>query len=208
MDLKDADTTLHLLGTVHMLKPDLAWRSREIDTALAAAQTVVFEIDMTGPDSGRAIMSFFSEEGMADDGRALTSRLSAAEADVFKAAAASVDLPYEALEAMEPWYAAMTLSATHLEKAGYDPASGVEQILTAEAQGARKMLVYLETPHDQLGRLADLSDAEQVGFLVSSADSMGSLDQDMQLLTSEWADGDTAGLAALLTDPDLTGSPA
>ena len=39
--LKDEDTTLYLLGTVHLLRPDLQWRSAEIDAAIAAADTVV-----------------------------------------------------------------------------------------------------------------------------------------------------------------------
>ncbi len=206
--LKDSDTTLHFIGTVHMLKAEQAWRSSEIDGALARANKVVFELDMSSADAGRAVMAFFSEEGMADDGRMLTSRMNAAEAEAFKAAAAKADLPYEALEALEPWYAAMTLTSTYLQKIGYDPAAGVDTVLENEARAAGKALGYLETPKDQLGRLADLPDDEQVGFLISTVDGLDTFERDMGYLTGEWADGDAAGLAALLTEPELMGSEA
>ena len=44
--LSDEDTTIHLFGTVHLLRPDLDWRSPAFESAFAAADTVVFEVDM------------------------------------------------------------------------------------------------------------------------------------------------------------------
>ena len=47
--LSDADTTIYILGTVHLLRPELEWRSDAIDTALDEADTVIFELDTTSP---------------------------------------------------------------------------------------------------------------------------------------------------------------
>jgi uncharacterized protein len=203
--LKDSDTTVHLLGTVHLLRPDLDWRSAEIDAALNKADTVVFEIDMASPEGSRALMAFVSEQGMDQNGRTLTSLMSDAEAADFKAAAAAADLPYEALETMRPWMAAMTLTATGLEKVGFDPAAGVDSVLEADARRAGKTLAYLETPEQQLGRLARLPEDTQMDFLLGTADSLGTMGRDLDLLTSEWADGDAKGLAALMAEPELMG---
>ena len=37
--LKDADSEITLFGTVHLLPPDLKWRTPAIDTAFAAADS-------------------------------------------------------------------------------------------------------------------------------------------------------------------------
>ena len=39
--LADEDTTIYIMGTVHLLRPELDWRSDEIDTALNEAGTLV-----------------------------------------------------------------------------------------------------------------------------------------------------------------------
>ena len=45
--LSDEDTTLHIFGTVHLLRPGLDWRSDALDAALTDADTIVFEADVT-----------------------------------------------------------------------------------------------------------------------------------------------------------------
>ncbi|HVY87658.1 MAG TPA: TraB/GumN family protein, partial [Hyphomonadaceae bacterium] len=39
----DADTTIYLFGTVHVLPPDLNWRTTAVDKALGNAKAVYFE---------------------------------------------------------------------------------------------------------------------------------------------------------------------
>ena len=34
--VKDADSTVYLLGTIHVLKPGVSWRSEKLDAALTA----------------------------------------------------------------------------------------------------------------------------------------------------------------------------
>ncbi len=206
--LKDSDTTIHLLGTVHLLRPDLAWRSPEIDRALNAATTLVFEIDTTSPQSQRDLMAFVSEAGLAKDGRQLTSLMNQGEAADFAAAAAGVDMPVEAMQVMKPWYAAMTLSALYMQKDGYDPKAGVEAVLEQSARAGGKQLAYLETPQQQLGHFAELPEEIQMDFLVSSLDRLDESGSDLDVIVAEWADGDTQGMARLLSDAEMWGSPA
>ena len=33
--IKDADSTIYLLGTIHLLKPETQWRTEKLDTAIA-----------------------------------------------------------------------------------------------------------------------------------------------------------------------------
>ena len=47
--LSDEDTTVYLFGTVHLLKPDLEWRTPEFDAALEASQAIYKEADVMSP---------------------------------------------------------------------------------------------------------------------------------------------------------------
>ena len=206
--LKDEDTTLHLLGTVHLLRPDLEWRTPEIGAAIAAADTVVFEADTTSAEAGRELMKFFSSQGMFTDGTQLTSLLTEAEVAVLTEALTEVGLPLEAVQPMRPWYAALNLSVMQMTSEGFDPASGVEMKIEAEAKGHGAAFDYLETVDQQLGEFARLDNCAQVEFLMMTAASLGEGVEVLDLLVSEWADGDAAGLGALMASPDSFGSQA
>ena len=204
--LSDADTTLYIMGTVHLLRPELDWRSDEIDAAMNAADTLVFEADVSSPEAGAEMMKFVRNEGLVQDGGQLTNLLSDAETLELQAALDYVGLPLGAVQNMRPWFAAVNLSVMQMQKDGFDPNSGVEQVLIAEGKMAGKSFAYLETVDDQLGRLAGLPDDVQVDFLISSAESIDEGAAMLDALVDEWADGDVNGLGLLLANPDMMGS--
>lgn len=204
--LSDEDTTLYILGTVHLLRPDVVWRTEAIDDALTAADTIVFEADVNSQAAAADMMRFIAEEGMFTDGRQLTSLMNEAETAELNEALESLDLPLGAVQTMKPWFAAINLSVLQIQKDGYDPEAGVESILEAEATADGKAFAYLETVEQQLGRLARLPDDEQVAFLVSSVESIDEGADMLDLLVDEWADGDIKGLGILLANPDIIGS--
>tara|TARA_R110000803_G_scaffold153044_1_gene217973 strand:- start:781 stop:1779 length:999 start_codon:yes stop_codon:yes gene_type:complete len=204
--LSDADTTLYIMGTVHLLRPELDWRSDEIDAALNAADTLVFEADVSSSEAGAEMMKFVREKGLFQNGGQLTNLLSDAETIELQAALDYVGLPLGAVQNMRPWFAAVNLSVMQMTKDGFDPNSGVEQVLIAEGTLAGKSFAYLETVDDQLGRLAGLPDDVQVDFLISSAESIDEGAAMLDALVDEWADGDVTGLGLLLANPDMMGS--
>lgn len=204
--LSDADTTLYIIGTVHLLRPELDWRSDEIDAAMNAADTLVFEADVSSPEAGAEMMKFVRNEGLFQDGGQLTNLLSDAEILELQAALDYVGLPLGAVQNMRPWFAAVNLSVMQMTKDGFDPNSGVEQVLIAEGRVAGKSFAYLESVDDQLGRLAGLPDDVQVDFLISSAESIDEGAAMLDALVDEWADGDVNGLGLLLANPDMMGS--
>lgn len=206
--LSDEDTTIYIMGTVHLLRPDLDWRSDEIDTALVEAGTLVFEADVSSQEAAREMMQFISTRAVFTDGRQLTSLLDPSEQAELQAALDYLDYPLGAMQTFRPWYAAVNLSVLQMKKDGFDPSAGVEQVLEREGKAAGKDFAYLETIEEQLGRFANLPDDEQVDFLISSAESVEEGSEMLDVLVSEWEDGDVAGLAALMSNPDMMGSQA
>lgn len=206
--VSDADTTLYIFGTVHLLKPDLAWRSPQIDAAIGASRRVVFEADTESPEAARALMGFFSAEGLFQDGQRLTSLLAAEEVAELEAALEKIGLPLDAVEPMRPWYAALNMSVMQITQRGFVPESGVEQVIEAAVAGRGASFGYLETVEQQLGEFAGLTDCEQIAFLMLTADGILQNTQMLDLLIAEWADGDIAGVSALMSNPESFGSEA
>lgn len=204
--LKDDDTTLYILGTVHLLRPDLEWRSAEIDAAMAAADTVVLEVDTASPEAGREMMKFVTTQGMFTDGTQLTSFLTEAETAELTAALEIVGLPIEAVQPMRPWYAAMNISVMQLVNDGFNPEAGVEKTIENEVAAHGATFGYLETVDQQLGEFARLDNCAQVEFLMATAGALDQGTEMLDLLVAEWADGDVAGLGALLASPEAFGS--
>jgi uncharacterized protein YbaP (TraB family) len=204
--LRDDDTTLHIMGTIHLLKPNLDWRTDAINGALNAADTIVFEADVDSQEAAAEMMKFISRKGMFTDGRQLTDTLTEAEQAQLNDALETLNLPLGAIQTMRPWFAAINLAVLQVQKGGYDPESGVERVLQAVAQADNKDFKYLETVDEQLIRLASLPDKDQVAFLVSSIEDMEEGTKMLDVLVDEWVDGDINGLAILLSNPDIIGS--
>lgn len=203
--LNDEDTTIYLFGTVHLLRPDLDWRSAEFDAAFAEAGTIFFEVDLTSDEGQKALMTDFVSRGFYQDGKTLRSVLDEQSAPVIEAALESVGLPLDAVNAMEPWMTAANLGVMKLQADGYDPNSGVDNVLDAEAKLAGKSFGFLERAKDQADAFDLLDEDVQIDFLYETALLLDESPQMLDLLVDEWADGDVAGLAAMVASPEATG---
>lgn len=204
--MRDEDTTIYLLGTVHLLRPELDWQTPEIEAAIAAAGTVVFEADTTSPEAQRALMKFYTTQGFFTDGGQLTNFLSDSETAELEAALEKVGLPIEALLPHRPWMAAVNISVKQMLDEGFDPDAGVEQVIERAARAHGADFAYLETVEEQLGGLAGLGYCEQVDFLMATVDGIGEGAGALDLLIEEWADGDVTGLGLMMANPEMLGS--
>lgn len=203
--IRDADSTLYLFGTVHVLRPTTAWGSARVDAAFAGADQVWFEI--SNPDDQAAIIPLIQQHGLSPD-RPLSSLLSADEMAELTAAATAAGLPAAQLDIFRPWFAGLTLSVAPLVKAGYDPQSGVELILKARADAAGKPVHGFETIDRQIGILAGMSEADQLAFLRSTLEAWEDATVELDQMVDAWATGDVATLERVSVDEMREEAPA
>lgn len=191
--IRDADSTIYLFGTVHVLRPTTAWGTDLVDRAFASADEVWFEI--ANPDDAAAMMPLIQQHGISPQ-RPLSSLLTAAEMAELNEAATGIGMPAGQVDILRPWFAALTLSVAPLVKAGYDPQSGVELVLKSRAQAAGKPIKAFETIDSQIRVLADLPEEEQLAFLRSTLEDYGNAHVVVDEMVAAWAAGDTAALEA------------
>ena len=203
--VRDADSTLYLFGTVHVLRPTTAWGSARVDAAFDSASEVWLEI--SNPDDAASIMPLIQQHGVSPD-RPLSSLLTAEQFADLDAAARTIGLSGAQMEPMRPWLAALQLSMAPLVKAGYDPQSGVELILKARADAAGKPMRGLETIDKQIGILAGLEEADQLAFLTETLSMFDNAAVELDQLVDGWATGDVDTITRLGVDEMKSASPA
>lgn len=201
----DEDTTLYLFGTVHLLKPETEWRTDKFNTAFAAADKLVTEVDTESPEGLAAIQALMAKRGLLTDGQTLTGLLDDEQETLVAEALETVGVPLAALDPLQPWFAGLNLSILQIQQSGYSPDSGVETILAAEAKEAGMSFGYLETAEEQLDALAGGTLEEQIEGLVFTAETLDLGTEVLGALVDEWADGDVAGLGEIIADPSSIG---
>ncbi|MDO9609157.1 MAG: TraB/GumN family protein [Brevundimonas sp.] len=202
--VKDADSTLYLFGTVHVLRPTTGWASPRVNAAFDSASDIWFEI--SNPDDQAAVVPLVQQYGLSPE-TPLSSRLTAEELAQLDVAAQSIGASAAQLEPMKPWLVALSLSVAPVLKAGYDPKSGVEPSLKARAEAAGKPVHGLETIEDQIGMLATLPDDVQLELL---RETLKDYDQAVTLLDSmveAWSKGDVEALDELVVEDMKADAP-
>ena len=189
--VRDADSTLYLFGTVHVLRPDTGWGSAKVDAAFDSASDIWFEI--SNPDDQAAIMPLIQQYGVSP-ATPLSSLLTADEVADLDAAARTIGASAAQMDPLRPWMAGLTLSVAPLVKAGYDPASGVELVLKARALAADKPVHGFETIDKQVRMLATLPEAIQLEFLRSTLEDFDEATVMLDEMVAAWAAGDVDAL--------------
>lgn len=198
----DEDTTIYLFGTVHALPREAQWFDGRVERAFAASDELVTEIDLTDAASSGASLA---AAGMLPEGQSLRAMMAPGDRQQYDEALVTLGLPVEALDRMEPWLAAMTLSLLPLLRDGYQTESGVEMALGERAEG--KARAGLETIADQVALFDGLPLPAQLTFLDQTVEQLPQASTTLGAMVAEWLEGDADALAALvnagMTDPAL-----
>ncbi len=204
---KPGGGTITMFGSVHLLPPNLEWRTPAFTEALAKADVVTFEMpleDATSPE----FMTYVQQHMMNPSGVTLSTLLTPEEKTKVEAAAAAVGAPFAMLEQFRPWMAAIQLSMGFVLKEGFDPNSGVDKKIEAEAKAAGKTLDSFETGKDQIDIFINLPPDQEKAFLVIGAAEMVENPHMLGELVDSWAAGDTAKIDEVMNSgiesmPDL-----
>lgn len=196
--VRDADSTLYLFGTMHLLKPTTAWGSERVDRAFDSASELILEV--VGPEDQAALLPLIRQYGMSPD-RPLSSLLTPAELAVLDVAARTLGGSAGQMDPMRPWLAGVNIESASIISAGYDPRSGVEPILKARALAADMTVSGFERPEDQIRMLAGFPEEGQLSYLRSALDAFGNAQTQVDRLVEAWTAGDVGLIRALAVDP-------
>lgn len=202
----DADTTVYLFGTVHVLHPDTQWETPIIKEAIAGSDAIYLEADTQSSKAQSKIGNAFIELGLYQDGTTLEDTLPPNAEKEVEEAADILGIQTQAIYNYKPWFASMQLSSMHLLTRDFDNDLGVEKVISEQAQRQNTPIRYLETGPYQLELLASVPEAEQVALLVQTAMQIEDEPDFLDRLVADWSIGNVDALAATISDDDVFGS--
>jgi uncharacterized protein YbaP (TraB family) len=200
--VRDADTTVTLFGTIHMLEPGVDWQPPGLAGAMARADALWLEIDILEDMS--ATLAVIT--GGTSPKRPLKARLSPEDYALVEKAAASVAMPMSKIENLRPWLAAVTLSIEALRRAGFDE-TGVDLRLALEARDRGVPVHGFETGAEQIKFFSGLGEEEETALLLETVRTAGFELDLFQRMFDAWEDGDEAALEELLVQSVLVADP-
>ncbi len=196
--LADADSEIWLLGTFHILPPELDWRSDALAAAADAAETYWFEAEVDTPAAQQKTMQIMTAQGFNKSGVTLTSLLDTEDRAQLAAVAADVSLATATLDPMRPWLAFLHISVQFIVAQGFDPSSGVETILLREARMRGRKLRFFETIDQQLGLFTKLPPETEKKLLVVTLRDWDKQKGDFDALFDAWRNGDEDAIDRLM----------
>lgn len=197
--ITDEDSEVYLFGTIHILNPDLDWRSPKMEAAFNNAETVIFEApaDTSNPEATQALVMKY---GLNPQGTTLSSLLSQSAKQQLASALARFGIQGQArqFEPLRPWLVGATLSVMQIQALGGDPNAGVERILSAEAAQAGKTIGYFESDEQQMQIFGGLSSQAEVFFLEEGLRQIHEDPNQIIELVEAWRTGDQAAINDML----------
>jgi uncharacterized protein YbaP (TraB family) len=197
--VKGPHSTIYLFGTIHILPKDRVWKSPAIAKALASSRELWLEAADLGdtPNTQNLV-----EQAGFDALHPLSTKLSEADLTRVDAVAKALGIPAgeRALEPMRPWLVSVTLARAFLEHAGFDPESGVEQVLLHDKSVRGKRIHGFETAEQQVHFFADLAPALEMGLLQNMLQDFDGGPAKFDALIDGWMKGDDATITRLIVD--------
>ena len=191
--VSDANNSLYLLGSFHMLKTTDYPLAKSTDLAFDDAEQLYFELspeEMNNPALGQKM----AQAAMRTDGKTLQQSLSAETWKKFEASAAKNNLPAANFQSFEPWFVALILSVTEMQKIGLNPALGLDKHFMERAAKAGKPAKGLESGDSQIAIFDGMSMKQQEQFLQDALDESADMKKKIDELHSTWRNADDKAL--------------
>jgi len=204
--VSDADNSIYLLGSFHLLKRADYPLSKDIDNAFAAADKLVFEVPPAEMQDPATAQKALARAGYGD-ARTLSQVLPAGVRDRFNVLLQKQGGSIAQFDPFEPWFVNLTLVMGLSQSMGFRGEDGLDQHLMRRAAEANKPTSGLETVDAQLQALDNTPMKEQIASLREFVDDPDAMPGMLDELHRAWRQGDVAKLEALTRGEMLANTP-
>jgi uncharacterized protein YbaP (TraB family) len=204
--VSDADTTIYLFGTIHLLPENYQWHSPRFNQAIENSQQLVVETIVDQKDPTKLMSAMAGLAFNAPNLPPLADRVAADKRQALAQAVRESGYPPQAFDRMETWAAAFILLGNQFKQMGLKGGEGVEMVLRNAFTSQGKPIGELESNFEQLSFFDKLPENAQRQLLEGSIEEPKSMSKDFHDMLAAWARGDVAGIARSF-NRDLSGSP-
>lgn len=195
--VRDADSTIYLFGTMHVLTDEADWRTPAYDKALADSMVVWFETDVEADPE--ALAPLLVRYGF-DFQTPLSKKVSPATMAAVREALKAFPGPPAVIDAMQPWTAGLMVQLAPMMGGEFSGEAGADATLSRDARARGRTIRYFETAEEQVRFFADLPQAVQIQFLEDSLEGAGLGEgENLASMQAGWIEGDVQAFGAALT---------
>jgi len=205
--VSDADTTIYLFGTIHLLPEHYQWRTPKLDQAVGNSQQLVVETIVDQKNPQKLMQAIASMAFNTPNLPPLADRVAPEKRAELASAVKESGLPPQALDKMETWAAAFILLGNQFRDMGLKGDEGVEIVLRNTFASEGKPIGELESNAEQLSFFDRLPESAQRQLLEGAIDQSSEAKAEFNQMLTSWAKGDVKGIARSFNH-DLAGSPA
>lgn len=187
----EKDATAYLVGSVHIVKPEIYPLDSVYYQLLEKSDKVGFEVNM---DSllieSQALLPKY---GLYPLGETLENHLPKETLEKLESELKSLGIPLAMMMQMKPWVVSTSLTALQLQQSGYST-EGIDQHFFNRAKKAEKPVFGLETTELQMKIFDNMTDQEQIDFLEYSLENSSETINSMDEMLENWKKGDAEKL--------------
>ena len=199
--VSDDNSSVWVLGSIHLADSTLYPLAPVIDSAFAHAEELAVEINMNDDEVVKEVGERSAAQGTLAEGT-LRDLLPEDMWNTVDSLCAVWDIPMEMIEKVRPWLAATTLSSYAFMQAGLNPEYGIDYVFLDRAAMDGKAIVGLETAEEQISALADTTESDSAGvyYLRTTLREISGFQELIANLMHAWKTGDDDMLRHLLDD--------
>ena len=203
--VRDADSTLVIFGSMHVLPTGTDWRPAALIDAVGKADDLWFELPID-QSTQMAVAQLAAVKGKLPPGQTLSAKLDAKTKARLAKAQADLGVPPGALEPFQPWFAEIALATAVFAKHGATGSDGVEATIAREAPAKAQRKAF-ETAEEQIDLFAGAPMADQIASLKQTLDELDDGPAAFTDLLKAWVEGDIKGLQENAVEPVRRASP-
>ena len=199
--VSDENSSVWVLGSIHLADSTLYPLAPVIDSAFAHADELAVELNMNDEEVVKEVGEQSAAQGMLAEGT-LRDLLPQDMWNTVDSLCTAWNVPIVMIEKTRPWLAAMTLSSYAFMQAGLNPEYGIDYVLLDRAAMDGKAIVGLETAEEQISALADTTESDSAGvyYLKTTLHEIAEFESLVSNLMHAWKTGDDEMLRRLLDD--------
>ncbi|AEQ51799.1 TraB/GumN family protein [Pelagibacterium halotolerans] len=191
--IEDDNSTIYMIGTVHMMRDGVDWESPQLAEILGRADSVWLELDSFDPPEN--LFGLIMASGMSPD-RPLSSLLDDEEMSGLQTILDEHGVPLDSFDGLRPWYAYLQISALMLVEAGFDPQGGIDMHIKDRADELGIPVMGFETFEEQFETLSGMDEEVQLDVLRQTIIEYEDAKTELVDELESWIDGDLTTLKA------------
>jgi uncharacterized protein YbaP (TraB family) len=195
-EVRGAEATVFLLGSVHVGKRQFYPLDPPIEAAFEASDTLVLEVDLRDKERLQQEVIKSSVYPRGDD---LEKHLDPVVLTLLREYFVVNGVPFEPLRRLKPWTLTIVVVAMEFKKAGFEAEHGIDVHFAERAQG--KAVMGIETVQQQMSLFTSMDDAAQNLMLQQVLEEIDQHTKTIDAAAEAWLAGDEQRLDRELLEP-------